>query len=354
MSFFLFRLRTSGQRWWSRAHRSSAERRSLPQLQTLSPADARLNPQTKKQALKLSDWPPPAPIPTSSQSGSITCLSPNDANSSLKLLVTIVYLFVLEMGRPVEAEEEEEEALRQQQLRDRFKEELMQPIAGELLHLTLLELVIKLCQNTGVGARFPMKKILLLLWKTLLLTLGGSEHLRTLKDRYRLRAGLKAVPDDTLLVTRRLRPASPPPTAVESMIDHSAHQRKLNRPNWLELQSNGFIAGVQCAEVWCPTPTRSSPPSRAWRRQSCCTAPRRSTNDADGEKENVALLDGPPEMRDRWKRSFGRGPGSSKRSGHMSSLSGADDNLYVEQQLKHQSKTAAYASQHPLFKKFRK
>ena len=86
----------------------------------------------------------------------------------------------------------------------------MQPIAGELLHLTLLELVIKLCQNTGVGARFPMKKILLLLWRTLLLTLSGSEHLRTLKDRARLRTGLKAVPDDTLLVTRRLRPASPP------------------------------------------------------------------------------------------------------------------------------------------------
>ncbi len=162
-----------------------------------------------EQALKLSDGPPPAPIPTSSQSGSITSLAPNDANSSLKLLVIIVYLFVLEMGRPVE-EEEEEEAQHKQQLRDRFKEELMQAIAGELLHLTLLELVIKLCQNTGVGARFPMKKILLLLWKTLLLTLGGSEHLRTLKDRYRLRAGLKAVPDDTLLVTRRLRPASPP------------------------------------------------------------------------------------------------------------------------------------------------
>ena len=107
-------------------------------------------------------------------------------------------------------EEEEEEAQHKQQLRDRFKEELMQPIAGELLHLTLLELVIQLCQNTGVGARFFMKKILLLLWRTLLLTLGGSEHLRTLKDRARLRTGLKAVPDDTLLVTRRLRPASPP------------------------------------------------------------------------------------------------------------------------------------------------
>ena len=93
----------------------------------------------------------------------------------------------------------------------------MQPIAGKLLHLTLLELVIKLCQNTGVGARFPMK-ILLLLWKTLLLTLGGSEHLRTLKDRARLRTGLKAVPDDTLLVTRRLRPASPPSSHYQKSI----------------------------------------------------------------------------------------------------------------------------------------
>ena len=175
------------------------------------------------EALKLSDGqpPPPAPIPTSSgQSGSIiTSLdAPNDnATSSLKLLLTIVYLFVLEMGRPVE-EEEEEEAQHKQQLRDRSKEELMQPIAGKLLHLTLLELVIKQCQNTGVGARFPMKKILLLQWKTLLLTLGGSEHLRTLKDRYRLRAGLKAVPDDSLLVTRRLRPASPPSPHYQTSI----------------------------------------------------------------------------------------------------------------------------------------
>ncbi len=96
------------------------------------------------EALKLSDGPPPpAPISTSSQSGSITSLAPNDANSSLKLLViTIVYLFVLEMGRPVE-EKEEEEAQHKQQLRDRFKEELMQPISGELLHLTLLNGLIR-------------------------------------------------------------------------------------------------------------------------------------------------------------------------------------------------------------------
>lgn len=27
---------------------------------------------------------------------------------------------------------------------------------------------------------------------------------------------------------------------------------KLYEANWLELQRNGFIARVQCAEVWCP------------------------------------------------------------------------------------------------------
>lgn len=162
-----------------------------------------------------------APTPPT-HANSITSIAPNDPNTSLKLLITIVYLFVLEMSRP---QGEGEDG----QLAERFKEELMQPIAGELLHLTLFELVIKLCQNTGgMGAKFPMKKILLLLWKTMLLTLGGSDRLRALKDHYRARAGLKPVPDDTLEVTRRLRPASPPPTAVE-IID-SAHQRKLNRP----------------------------------------------------------------------------------------------------------------------------
>lgn len=27
---------------------------------------------------------------------------------------------------------------------------------------------------------------------------------------------------------------------------------KLYEANWLELQANGYIARVQCAEVWCP------------------------------------------------------------------------------------------------------
>lgn len=77
-------------------------------------------------------------------------------------------------------------------------------------------------------------------------------------------------------------------------------------------------------------------------------------NDADGEEEKVALMDGPPEMRDRGERQFGRaGPSTMKRAGNLSSLSGADDNVYMEYRGK--SRSAANADmKHPLFKKFRK
>lgn len=146
--------------------------------------------------------------------------SSTDPNVSLKLLITIVYLFVEEMLiEPLDTDTEYHSKLRQQ-----FKEELMQPFCGELLHITLFEMIIKFCN----GPKFPTKKILLLLWKTLLLTLGGSEELLRLKNRYREQVGLKSVPDDTLEVTRKMYPASPPPTAVEIM--DSQHQRKLNRP----------------------------------------------------------------------------------------------------------------------------
>ena len=128
---------------------------------------------------------------------------------------------------------------------------------------------------------------------------------------------------------------------------------KLYEVNWLELQSNGFIARVQSKVITTIKGMELLYGSKE--EQMALLQQVLQAYDADGEEENVALLDRPPEMRDRGERSFGqRGPaGSSKRSGHMSSLSGADDNLYVEQQRKHQFKAAAYASQlFPLFKKF--
>lgn len=162
--------------------------------------------------------------------GSINSVS-NDPNTCLKLLISIVYLFVEEMNFELETDPKEWKAMRAT-----FKEEISQPICGELFHITLFEMVIKLCN--GTGSKFPTKKILLLLWKVLLLTLGSSEDLIKLKNSRRQMAGLNVVPDNTLEVTRKMRPASPPPSATE-LID-SQLQRKRNFRRQMVVKQNSY------------------------------------------------------------------------------------------------------------------
>ncbi|OTF75246.1 hypothetical protein BLA29_007180, partial [Euroglyphus maynei] len=162
----------------------------------------------------------------SSQPATTTAAMTNSAshsNVALRLLFNIVYLFVQELS--IECSESDTDYHRK--LREQFKEELMQPICGEILPISLFDMIVKHCNGQG-PPNFQTKKTLLLLWKVLLLTLGGHDELLRLKNHYRKHAGLKPVPDDTLEVTRRMFPTSPPPTASE-MVD-SQHQRKMNRP----------------------------------------------------------------------------------------------------------------------------
>ncbi len=73
-----------------------------------------------------------------------------------------------------------------------------------------------------------MKKVLLLLWKVLLTSLGGMEKLRVLKSAKRDNAGLPDSTEDTLTVSRNMRAASPPASAADIL--EATNNRRNNRP----------------------------------------------------------------------------------------------------------------------------
>ena len=77
----------------------------------------------------------------------------------------------------------------------------------------LLKMITAFCN--GTSQHFPVKKLLLLLWKTLILSLGGIEELKALRAAAREKEGLPPGPPDTTDVVRTMRPASPPATLVD-------------------------------------------------------------------------------------------------------------------------------------------
>ena len=78
--------------------------------------------------------------------------------------------------------------------REAFIFELSQPVYDECLHIILFEMVVKFC--AGICPYFPIKKILLLLWKTVLVTLGGTNEIDKMKRQSRLDAGLPEAFDE--------------------------------------------------------------------------------------------------------------------------------------------------------------
>lgn len=139
----------------------------------------------------------------------------------MRLILSVLYTFVETMHVSVESDTDHHKRLREQ-----FREEISENNNDELLAITLFQMITKFCN--GSAPHFPIKKVLLLLWKVLLLSLGGGDTLRNLKNLYRQKCNLPPVPDDTIEVARTMRAASPPASATDLI--EAQQQRKMNRP----------------------------------------------------------------------------------------------------------------------------
>lgn len=123
----------------------------------------------------------------------------------LRLVLNGLYIFVEVMLRQNERDGDEVAQIKRQ-----FKDELSNPLnaTDELFAITLFQMTTKFCN--GKAPHFPIKKVLLLLWKVLLLALGGIDELKKLKQNYRDNAKLKAFKEDPLEVIKMMRPSTPP------------------------------------------------------------------------------------------------------------------------------------------------
>ncbi|KAM8820889.1 striatin-interacting protein 2 [Eudromia elegans] len=130
-------------------------------------------------------------------------------SAELRVLLSAMYLLVENIRV-----EQEPEPPAWKSCRETFRKELSFPArAEEPLALLLLTMVSRFC--SGHAPHFPVKKVLLLLWKVLLFTLGGFEALQAMKVTRRRELGLPPLPEDSVEVTRRLRAASPPACSAE-------------------------------------------------------------------------------------------------------------------------------------------
>lgn len=132
----------------------------------------------------------------------------------IRLILNVLYTVLESIRTPFASESEE-----RQKIREQFKEELLTlPCGDETLIVCLFGMVTKFCG--GSAPHFPMKKVLLLLWKITLFTLGGLTNFHELKNAARRKADLPEWNEDSQEVCKKMR-ASSPPTSAADIIEQS-------------------------------------------------------------------------------------------------------------------------------------
>uniref|UniRef100_A0A8C0BT31 Striatin interacting protein 2 n=1 Tax=Buteo japonicus TaxID=224669 RepID=A0A8C0BT31_9AVES len=133
-------------------------------------------------------------------------------STELRVLLSVMYLMVENIRVEQETDPPEWKSCR-----ETFRMELSFPVhTEEPFALLLFTMVTKFC--SGHAPHFPMKKVLLLLWKVpggMSFTLGGFEALQAMKVRKREELGLPPLPEDSIQVMRSMRAASPPTYSIE-------------------------------------------------------------------------------------------------------------------------------------------
>ncbi|KAF6086949.1 striatin interacting protein 2 [Phyllostomus discolor] len=125
-------------------------------------------------------------------------------STELRVLLSVMYLMVENIRL-----ERETDSCRWRTARETFRTELSFSMHNEEpFALLLFSMVTKFC--SGLAPHFPIKKVLLLLWKVVMFTLGGFEHLQALKVQKRAELGLPPLAEDSIQVVKSMRAASPP------------------------------------------------------------------------------------------------------------------------------------------------